>query len=155
MTGTDASYNPPPVYGQAVAATTSLLTVAELVWVDVTSSDVTLPEAGTYRLHANVRGGISGTTPINCYVMSRLFNVTTGAVLPNSVRIVAQVANHDSTAYTAANNATAPIDEYVTVAAPTTIRIQATRNDLTGTPSAANVFSGATGWTTLSYEKIN
>ena len=44
-----------------------------------TPLEVTLPRSGTYALNADVRGRLSGVSPLNTYLSARLWNVTAGA----------------------------------------------------------------------------
>ncbi|MFI6510981.1 hypothetical protein ACIBCT_25535 [Streptosporangium sp. NPDC050855] len=64
-------------------------------WADA-ALQVTLPAAGTYVLNLDVRGLLQGGAPVNAYIIARLFNVTSGTVVPNSARIGARPAAEPS-----------------------------------------------------------
>lgn len=118
-----------------------------------TGLSVTLPSAGTYRIHSNARAqltanGGAGTTA--WWISIELYNTTDAAVVANSERLAV---------LTAANaqqfQMTCPLDAVVTVAASKTIKLYACRNG-NGTPAwtTSNIESNSAGRTVLSYEKI-
>ncbi|MEU1800948.1 hypothetical protein [Streptomyces sp. NPDC019937] len=117
--------------------------------------EVTLPRAGTYELDADVRGRLSGVPAVNTYITARLWNVTTGAAVPESERLVNQIIDHNQGDAVTGSNQTAPISELIKVQGPTTIRLQAQRNDATGAASIAQVYSDGAGHTSLRYERVS
>ncbi|HEU5158667.1 MAG TPA: hypothetical protein VFU43_16840 [Streptosporangiaceae bacterium] len=120
-------------------------------WVD-SALQVTLPRAGTYSLDADVRGRLAGVPPINAFIVARLWNVTSGTVVPNSARIITQLADL-SDAGAAALNTTAPISERISVGGPTTIRLQGVRFNASGATTVAEIRSDASGLTSLRFEQ--
>ncbi|MBW8803358.1 MAG: hypothetical protein AUG49_21285 [Catenulispora sp. 13_1_20CM_3_70_7] len=119
-----------------------------------TGLEITLPRRGTYDLDANVRGRLGGTPAINTYIVARLWNATSGAVLSNSERLVDQIIDLNPGSRQAGDNTTAPISERITVSGPTTIRVQAKRVNAVGASSIASIYSDGNGVTSLRYEKV-
>ncbi|MFJ9564531.1 hypothetical protein ACIRQQ_31405 [Streptomyces fuscichromogenes] len=123
------------------------------VWTD-TPLEVTLPRAGTYALDADVRGRLAGTPALNTYISARLWNVNSGAEVPQSERLVYQIIDLNAGSATAGGNQTAPISELIRVGGPTTIRLQARRIDAVGAASIAQIYSDNSGYTSLRYERV-
>ena len=123
------------------------------VWTTV-PVQVVLPRAGTYELDADVRGRLSGTPSVNTYITARLWNVTTGTAVPDSERLVYQIIDGNAGTAQAGGNATAPIDELVTVTRPTTITVQAVRRDAVGAASIAQIYSDSSGYTSLRFTRV-
>jgi hypothetical protein len=123
------------------------------VWTDV-PLQVVLPKAGTYELDADVRGRLAGSPAVNTYITARLWNVTAGAEVPQSERLVYQVIDLNAGTAQAGGNATAPISELVTVTGPTTIALQAIRNDAAGSASIAQIYSDGSGYTSLRFDRV-
>ncbi|MFD4944366.1 hypothetical protein ACFVYE_16870 [Streptomyces sp. NPDC058239] len=119
-----------------------------------TPLEVTLPRSGTYELEADVRGRLAGIPPINTYITARLWNVTSGTVVPTSERLVNQIIDTNGGDAEASGNQTAPIGELIRVKKQTTIRLQARRIDAVGTATVSQVFSDAHGYTSLRYERV-
>src|SRR4051812_6233938 len=86
----------------------NLQPTASGTWAN-SSLQVTLPTAGIYTLDLDVRGRLAGKPPINAYIVARLFNVTTAAVLPNSERLITQIIDGNPGAAVYGVNTTAPI----------------------------------------------
>jgi hypothetical protein len=136
-------------------ANVNLQPTASGTWVS-TGLDVTLPEAGTYALDLDVRTRFSAIPPVNTFVVGRLWNVTAGAVLPNSERILSQLI--DGTPVGAGGigkNTTSPISERITVSGPTTIRLQAQRTNAAGASTIAAIWSDGNGRTSFRFSKIS
>ena len=123
-------------------------------WTD-TPLEVTLPRAGTYALDADVRGRLSGVSPLNTYLSARLWNVTSGAKVPESERLVYQIINLSPGGAQAGGNQTAPISELVRVTKPTRIRLQAQDNNAVGQATIAQVYSDNVGHTSLRYARVS
>lgn len=123
------------------------------VWTN-TPLEVKLPRAGTYELDADVRGRLSGVPPLNTYLSARLWNVTTGAEVPESARLIYQIIDQNKGSALAGGNQTAPIRELIRVAGPTTIRLQAQDNNAVGAASIAQVYSDGVGYTALRYSRV-
>lgn len=119
-----------------------------------TPLEVTLPGPGTYELNADVRGRLSGVPPINTYITARLWNVTSGAAVPESERLVNQIIDVNAGNKETGGNQTAPISELVRVKKSTKIRLQARRIDATGAATISQIYSDASGYTSLRYERI-
>lgn len=128
----------------------NLLPFPDGTWVN-TGLAVTLPRAGTYALDLNVRTRLTGPAPVNVFITGRLWNVTAGTALPNSERILHQIAD---TAGFVGINKTTPISERITVTGPTTIRLDVQRNDRTGRAAAADVWTDSNGRTSFRYNRI-
>jgi hypothetical protein len=122
-------------------------------WTD-TPLQVTLPKRGTYALNADVRGRLSGVPPLNTYISARLWNVTAGAAVSESERLVYQIIDLNSGGARAGGNQTAPISELIRVAGPTTIRLQAEDNNAVGTAGIAQIYSDGVGFTSLRYVRV-
>ena len=120
-------------------------------WTDV-PLEVTLRRPGVYDLDADVRGSLQGDPPVNTYITARLWNVTTGAAVPDSERFVYQIVNSNAGDAPQGGNQTAPISEQIRVTKPTTIRLQALRTDSVGTATDAQIASDAFGRTSLRYQ---
>lgn len=125
------------------------LTGTVAAWQDVNVS-ITLPGAGTYKLTADVRAAVQGNGGSFWWISARLYNTTAGAEISQSERIVVfgnlntlQLQN------------TASINEIVTVAGATSIKLQATRDGI-GPPTYTTSYVGSdtNGRTKLMYEKI-
>ncbi|MGH3388205.1 MAG: hypothetical protein ACRDOO_04940 [Actinomadura sp.] len=135
-------------------ARVDLQNVPSGTWVN-TGLQVTLPTAGTYALDLNVRTRLNGVPPFNVFIVGRLWNVTAGSALPNSERILHQIADHTGQgAGQIGNNRTAPISERITVTGPTTIRLDVQRNDANGRSNAAAVWIDANGRTSFRFNRI-
>jgi hypothetical protein len=119
-----------------------------------TPLEVTLPRSGTYELDADVRGRLAGVPPINTYITARLWNVTSGTVVPESERLVNQIIDSNAGDAQAGSNQTAPISELIRVKKRTTIRLQAQRIDAVGTASVGQIYSDANGYTSLRFERV-
>jgi len=123
------------------------------VWTDI-PVQVVLPRAGTYELDANVRGRLSGTPAINTYITARLWDVTTGAEVPQSERLVYQIIDTNAGNAQAGGNATAPISELIQVGGPTVIGLQATDTNAAGAADIAQIYSDGRGYTSLRYDRV-
>jgi hypothetical protein len=120
-----------------------------------TPLEVTLPRPGTYTLNADVRGRLAGVSPLNTYLSARLWNVTSGAEVPESARLVYQIINLSPGHDQAGGNQTAPISELIRVRRPTTIRLQAQGYNATGSATIAQVYSDGVGYTALRYVRVS
>jgi len=123
------------------------------VWTNI-PVQVFLPTAGTYDLDANVRGRLAGIPSVNTFITARLWNATAGAEVPQSERLVYQVIDGNAGTAQAGGNATAPIDELITVTGPTTIVLQATSTNAVGAASIAQIYSDGYGYTSLRYDVV-
>ncbi|MFL6112669.1 MAG: hypothetical protein ACJ786_15150 [Catenulispora sp.] len=135
-------------------ATFDLQPTASGTW-STTGLGVTLPRRGTYDLDVNVRGRLTGTPVINTFIVARLWNATSGAVLPNSERLVDQIIDSNPGAASTGDNTTAPISERITVNGPTRIWLQAKRVNAAGASTAASIYSDANGLTSFRYEMVS
>lgn len=156
MTGTGAAYARPAESGHAVlAAVLNLQPTASGTWSN-TTLEVVLPSAGTWNLDAVVRGNLSGVSPVNAWISARLFDVTTGAVVPNTESMVYQVGVTASapTSITDGGNQGGGIATRYTTTGPRTIRLQAQRTNSVGASTVAAIHSDGFGRTTLRYARV-
>lgn len=116
-----------------------------------TGLSVTLPEAGTWKVTAEVRGQIDGPGPGGGGLRVRLFNVTAGVQLPYSIRTIVTVTEPATGDFAA--TACGPASDLVVVTGPTVIRLEASKS-ATGTATTVRVGTGPSGWTSLAYERI-
>jgi hypothetical protein len=144
----------------AAAAASGIATMQGFVdlppstWTNI-PLQVHLPYAGTYEIDADVRGRLQGTPPLNTYIVGRLWNVTSGAQVPDSQRTVYQVMNDNPASEPVGGNQTAPVSELITVTRPTTIQLQAQEVNGAGTAAIAQVASDDSGYTTLRYVRVS
>lgn len=133
--------------GSAVLGSAFTLNAASGTYQD-TGLSVTLPSAGTYKITANARGSLKGSTGSIWFIVAKLHNSTDAADVANSERMVILTG---AAAIDAQN--TGALDAIVTVAASKTIKLYAAR--LTdGTFTLSEISSDSNGRTTLMYEKI-
>lgn len=133
--------------GQSVLSADFNITGATTVFQD-TGLSVTLPEAGTYLLLANVRARCQGNAGTLWAIEAKLYNSTDAADVANSIRRCIY------TAATAQLQTTTPISVLVTVAATKTIKLYAART-FDGSFTSSDIASLSTvGLTSLSYVKI-
>lgn len=138
---------PEPVFGEAFAdPITDLQPTPSGQWTPVAGAEVTLPEAGTYQLSTEIRSRIINAAGDNGWIGARLVDTTTGAVVPNSERMINQAVGGEGT-----RNLTGPVGAYLTVTQPTTVQLETKRQ---GNSTAADIRSDANGWTRLAYLKI-
>lgn len=155
MTGTAAGLRLVE-HGYAVLpAPVSLQATASGTWVD-TGLQIALPSAGTYRLDATVRGNLQASgNNFNVWLQARLWDITAGAVVPDSECIVQQYwLTQADVASLGANAAVSVLIEY-SVPGPRSIRLEASRINAQGASIAAGIGSDTVaGRTTLRYERI-
>jgi hypothetical protein len=142
-----------PMVRSGIAVLNTIVDLPPGVWT-FTPVAVTLPRSGTYELDADVRGRLSGSPPVNTYITARLWNVTSGAEVPQSERLVYQIIDDNPGDAPAGGNQTAPISELITVTGPTTIMLQAADINATGAAGIAQIYSDGVGYTTLRYERV-
>jgi hypothetical protein len=150
VAATESAGSAAPSWSAACSGISVLNTAVNLpagAWTD-TPLEVSLPQAGTYELDADVRGRLQGTSPLNTYITARLWNVTSNRQVAHSERLVYQLINITG------GNQTAPISELITVNRPTTIQLQAQDINATGTASIAQIYSDYHGYTTLRFVRI-
>lgn len=154
MSGTGASLRYAEHGSAALPSALNLVPTASGSWADTTLS-VTLPGAGTYQLDASVRAVLLTGSPSEAYIKARLWNVTAGAVVPDSTVMVLLLSPPDSAANgNTRGQATGPIQVECTVTQPTTIRLQGCRVLNSGTAATASILSNADGATTLRFRRI-
>ncbi|MFI6729717.1 hypothetical protein [Streptomyces atratus] len=122
------------------------------MWTD-TPLELNLFQSGLYELDADVRGRLVGTSPVNAYITARLWDVTSGAAVPDSERLVYQTIGDAGTGQ-GSGNGTAPISEVIYTAAPTRIRLQAKLTNAAGAATVAQIYSDNQGFTSLRYHWI-
>jgi hypothetical protein len=111
---------------------------------------VTLPEARSYLLSYNVHGKVE-KSDADAWITARLFNVTAGAAVEASNRLVLFKHSTDDSL----GRSEAGFSHLITVTGVTVIRLECSRNS-TGSPTwvTSDVASDALGVTTLSYVPI-
>jgi hypothetical protein len=146
----DANYSP-IAQGQSVLSAGYNITAVVAAYVDVGLS-VTLPDAGTYEIWADVRSEMRGTVGTFWWVGVKLYNSTDAANVANSERIVVFTG---TTGLYIQN--TAPIRLHVTVAASKVIKLYAKRDAVGAgaTFSVSYISSDAEGRSVLGYKKLS
>ncbi|MER7477445.1 hypothetical protein ABTX60_07280 [Streptomyces sp. NPDC126510] len=136
-------------------ANVNLNSSASGAWV-ATGLSVVLPAAGRYRLGSTVRTVLGTmTTGEGAFIVARLFDVTAGAVVPDSEVLAHQLSVGGGTSATLlAWNRTASIETRYTVPGTRTIRLEASRITSSGTTDSASVVSDGNGRTTLQFERL-
>lgn len=137
MTGTEASLSRLDAPTGLVTGAVNLQPTASGAWTPVTGAQITLPEPGRYLVAADARARISAFGPANVYISVRLFNVTAGAVVPQSTTLIFQTVTDGG--QSATGNQTSSLGVFVTVTAPTSIRLEAMRTNFIGTSTAADI----------------
>jgi hypothetical protein len=131
----------------------NLQPTASGTWVN-TPLQVTLPQPGTYILDANVHARIWGTPRFNVVIFGRLLDVTSGTVVPNSLRLLDHLVDANAGNAPRGQRVTAPISELITVTGPTTIRLQAARVNQIGASTRAEILAVG-GFTSLRYARVS
>jgi hypothetical protein len=152
--GNAAPATPAAPAASGIATMQGFVDLPPSTWTNI-PLQVRLPYAGTYEIDADVRGRLQGTPPLNTYIIGRLWNVTSGAQVPDSQRTVYQVLNDNPASGPVGGNQTAPVSELITVTRPTTIQLQAQEVNGTGTAAIAQVASDDSGYTTLRYVRVS
>ncbi|MGW2074266.1 hypothetical protein ACWCPK_38520 [Streptomyces sp. NPDC001953] len=126
MSGTNGAYTAPQLHGEVLGADLDLKGAASDTWV-ATTAQVVLPEAGTYALSMDCFSEQTGTTPWAVAVNARLFNVTDGVPvgIPHRLQYV-NINDPGGGTVMALQNAAA-FSTFLTVTAPTTIRVEGMR----------------------------
>ena len=145
---------PAPLATSGIATMQGFVNLPPSTWTNI-PLQVRLPYAGTYEIDANVRGRLQGTPPLNNYIIGRLWNVTSGAQVPDSERNVYQIVDANLASQPVGGNQTAPDSELITVTGPTTIQLQAEDVNAIGTAAIAQVASDDSGYTTLRYVRVS
>ncbi|KQW11423.1 hypothetical protein [Streptomyces sp. Root369] len=131
-----------PVSGEVFGADANLQAVASGTWV-ATSAQLVLPEAGTYALSADFFSHINATTPWAVAINARLFNVTAGAPVPGSNRRIQFGNINDPGGGTVMSLQNAgSLSTFLTVTAPTTIRVEGLRQYVGFNDSTQAVLAG-------------
>lgn len=156
MTGTAGSVSIRATGFAVLPATVDLLSTASGTAVD-TGLEITLPVAGTYQLDAMVRAALTAGDGTNVWIAAHLYDVTVGAIVPNSEVIVHQLAitlsAHPPT-LGESSNGSAPIMVEYTVPGPRRIRLRAIRVYTGAAPTMSRVQTDGNGRTTLRYERV-
>ncbi|SOE31797.1 hypothetical protein [Streptomyces sp. OK228] len=155
MTGTAASLDTGGSGFAALPAGVDLTSAASGAWVNLGLS-LALPTAGTYHLDAVVRGNIGRMgTGENALITARLWDITAGAIVPDSQAIVVQIAEFAPGAATALQwNSSAAISVEYKPTSPRTIRLEVARTDIAGTTETAGIGSDTLQRTTLRYARV-
>jgi hypothetical protein len=143
---------PPQLSGSSALPFGTVNTPA--AFADVTGYAINLPAAGTYLLTADIRGRIQTVTGIvHCYVVTRL--VAGATEVPGSLRGVAMMDDDTAAAPFRGTTTQSPTTALVTVAGPTTVKVQHKTDGTQCANSAENIFSDNTGTSTISYVRIS
>lgn len=105
-------------------------------YLAVTGASITLPSAGKYKMFYHIHGNVNDNTKL---LNARLFNVTAGAEITDSLAIVLFVNIGSATSL----QATASMTAFITITVPTIIRLEAKANSATGC-SSLNDVNGST-----------
>ena len=123
-------------------------------WVN-TGLQLVLPRAGAYQLDATVRSSLTAASPVNTFIVVRLFDVTAGAVVPDSESIVQQISVTATAGVVSHGyNNTAPIQVEYTVPAVRTVRLEAARFNASGASTTAGIQNSGSGRTTLRFLRV-
>ncbi|WP_405893704.1 hypothetical protein OG272_15690 [Streptomyces sp. NBC_00104] len=133
----------------------NLQPTASGAWVD-TGLQLTLPSAGTYQLDTTVRGNLQASgNNFNVWLQARLWDITAGAVVPDSECIVQQYWLTQADVASLGGNAAASVLIEYSVPGPRSIRLEASRINLQGASIQAGIGSDTvSGRTTLRYERV-
>ncbi|MFI9591207.1 hypothetical protein [Nonomuraea sp. NPDC052265] len=155
MTGTAAGLRLAEHGYAALPAPVNLQPTASGTWVN-TGLQITLPSAGIYQLDANVRGNLQASgSDFNVWLQARLWDITAGAVVPDSECIVQQYWFTQAAAASLGGNAVASVLIEYSVPGPRSIRLEAARINLRGTTIEAGIGSDTvSGRTTLRYGRV-
>lgn len=139
----------------SLPAGVDLTSTASNAWIDLGLS-LALPAPGAYHLDAVVRGNLGRMgTGENALIKARLWDVTAGAMVPDSEAIVVQISEFASGAATALQwNSSAAISVEYNPTSPRTIRLEAARTDIAGTTEVAGIGSDTLQRTTLRYARL-
>lgn len=116
-----------------------------------TGLSVNLPSAGTYLVQAEVSGSITNNgTPAGGYVQARLWNVTAGAMVADTLRVVCECPAVGTT-----GTGSTVCGRIITVSGATTIRLEA-QYISTGTVLGASILlsTSSFGTTLMRYIKL-
>lgn len=143
-------------FSEDVVTSTDLLPLADNTYGPVTGSALALTSPGVWEVTMVVRGVLSFSGIAGTFIVARLFNVTAGVAVANSETFVTQVRQNVAGAgQTTGDNDTATMRSFVTVAAPTTLRMEAkTVFQLGTTPTQAQIISDANGRSKLTAIRI-
>ncbi|MFE0545201.1 hypothetical protein [Streptomyces sp. NPDC058891] len=143
-----------PAFGEEFLPTfVDLVATASGDWIN-TGLSVVLPEAGVYEVTAAVHTVIttnptSGSFSIG--IVARLFDVTAGGPIADTLYTIQQNANNNPTS-AVADSDMGTFQKFVQVAGATTVRLEAARIDGSGTPIATTGVQVQT--TRLAFKKI-
>ncbi|WP_411092319.1 hypothetical protein [Streptomyces sp. 049-1] len=156
MTGTSSSVRPAVPFGEVLLpAFVDLLSTGSGSWIN-TGLVVTLPEAGVYEISATLHTVIAtnpSSGPYNIAIAGRLFNVTANGAIAGSQYTAQQTASNAAPANYTSDADFGSFHKFVTVTAPTTIRLEVARIDTGGTPVATTGLQTAN--TRLGFKKIS
>lgn len=133
-----------------LTANVNLDPLASGVWAD-TTLELVLPEAGTYMVSGKARAALSAPSGSNGWVVTRIIRTDTLAVLDEAMVLL--VANTNAGG-AIGHQATAPLIAPVTVAGPTTIRLQVQRTWQAIVSTGAVLAGVSSGTTRLAYWKV-
>lgn len=142
-----------PLWGEiGPTAPVDLNTVASATWADIPGFALTAPEAGAYRIAADVTGGV---TTENTTAFNRLVSVVlalNGAILGTSVRHMFQLNWSTATAQVVGLNASVTISRILQLAAGDVVQVRTAHFGGPGAPPA--LLSGTVGGSLLAWDKV-
>ncbi|MFF4146881.1 hypothetical protein ACFY0A_37400 [Streptomyces sp. NPDC001698] len=132
--------------------------LAANTWAD-TGLEVLLPSAGLYQLDVTVRASLTIDSPANVWVLSRVWDVTAGSVVPRSEALVNQhslmpIPELGAQVMEIGDNRTATTALEYAVPAPSVLRLQASWAATRGTPKRAGIGNDALGRTMIRFNRI-
>ena len=122
---------------------------------DVPGLAINLPSAGTYMISADIRSQIQTLTAnSDCFVIVQLATGATSVAVPASLRMVnylrlSSVGSEDEF------QVTTPVQDLLTVAEPTLVKVQVADSGGAGCSNGDNLLNDDNGLTTLNYVKIS
>ncbi|MEU6628464.1 hypothetical protein ABZ905_09230 [Streptomyces parvus] len=155
MTGTSSGLRPVfPSDEVLLPAFVDLVATASGAWVN-TGLSLVLPVPGKYEISATLHTVIAtnqSSGSFNIAIVGRLWNATAGAAVAGSQYTVQQTLDNDPTSFNSdADSAT--FHRFITVTAPTTIRLEVARINTSGTPVPTTGLQNAN--TRLAFKKIS
>ncbi|MFH8577122.1 hypothetical protein [Streptomyces zaomyceticus] len=155
MTGTSSGLRPVTTFDEVLlSAFVDLLSTANGAWIS-SGLAVTLPGPGTYEVTATLHTAISTNPSSGDYLIAingRLFNVTAGAAVLGSQYTVQQNGDNNPSSFQVDSDLSS-FTKFVTVTAPTTIRLEVNRINTSGTPVATTGLQVSN--TRLAFKKIS
>ncbi|MDX2643491.1 hypothetical protein PV341_07860 [Streptomyces sp. PA03-1a] len=144
-----------PLFGEvAPSAPLDLTTLAINTWADIPGMSFIVPEAGVYRVTADVSGGMTVTAQnaFNRLVQTRL--TVNGAAILTTTRHLVQLnwTLSGGASMASGRNGSCSTTKLFTLAAGDDVRVQSSYQGATGTPNT--MAAGATGGSVIAWTKV-